>query len=109
MGSREVKESPVTRGVAETYNYTFTLTNLVPSGTYANAANALYSVDSNGRTYTTAVAGWEGAGVTVSATTFTTSTFAADVLTHGNRYRLNCSMTIDGDTWDWNLYIDARE
>ena len=102
MGKRQVKESPVQRGIKETYPYTFTLTGLFPSGTYANATNALY--DSTGA----AVAAWNDGSPSVDATTFTTSAFNADVMTAGARYRLYMSMTIDTYVWDWELWIDAR-
>ncbi len=112
MGKREVKESPVERGVKEEYSYSFPgenldLSDVFPSGTYAGAANELYEKDVNGA-YLTAVSGWNSGSPSVSPTTFTTSEFNADVLEAGKRYRLECVMTIDGARWDWELYIDAR-
>ena len=103
MGKRTVKESPVERGVKETYPHSFTLTGVLPSGTYANATNALYDADG------AAVSSWNSGSPSVNSTTFTTSAFVADAMTAGNRYRLYMSMTIDGSVYDWNLWIDARE
>ena len=107
MGKREVKESPVERGVTEEYGYSFTLTNMVPSGTYTNAFNNLYSQAANGD-YDTAVTGWDSGSPSVSSTTFTTSAFVANELTPGSRYRLHWGFDIDGKQWDWNLYIDVK-
>lgn len=107
MGKRTVKESPVARGVKETYAYQFILTDKVPSGTYTAAANSLYEQDANGE-YLAAVSDWNNGSPAVLASVFTTSKFSASILTAGKTYRLECSIAIDGDVWDWNLFINVR-
>ena len=107
MRKREVKESPTERGVGETYPYKFTLTDRLPSGTYASPTNTLYERDTNGA-FLTAVTGWDSGSPSIVSEIFTTASFVADQLTVGERYRLLCSCTVDGAVWSWNLYINVK-
>ena len=103
MGKREVKESPIERGVDETFAYSFTLTGKVPSGTNASASETLYDMTDDSDVTADAMTG----SPSVDATTYTTADFVASQLVDGRRYRLNWGFTIDGKRWSWNLYIDA--
>lgn len=107
MGKRQVKESPVTRGVDEEFAYKFTLTDKFPSGTYSNPANVLYSRAADG-SFTTVEGGVLNGIADITTGVFTTSKFTANTLTANTRYRLHCSMDIDGDLWSWDLFIDAK-
>lgn len=107
MGERIVIESPVRRGIDEEFAYQFTLTGKLPAGTYANAANALFSADSTGA-FVTAVTGWNNGSPSVTSTTFTTSKFTGGVLSAGTRYMLRCNVDVDGDQWSWILFIEAE-
>jgi len=103
MYKRRVLESPIERGITEEYPYKFTLTDKVPTGTYANAFNIIYNhlgVDVTSTVMT--------GSPSVSSTLFTTASFVASTMTAGKRYRLFFGFDIDGKQWDWNLYIDAK-
>lgn len=105
MGKREVKESPIERGINETYPFKYPLTDKVPSGTYANPSTTLYDTTDNSDVTSSAMTGTD----TIAAGVFTTKTFVADQLVAKRRYRLYHSFTIDGETWDFELFIDARD
>lgn len=105
--TRTVAEGQQERGINEEYAYSFTLTDKLPAGTYSGAANALYEKDENGD-FLTAVAGWNNGDPSVSTTTFTTSKFNGGILENGQTYRLNCAVDVDGDLWDWNVFIIGR-
>lgn len=107
MGKRDVKESPIERGVDETFPYSFPLTGKVPSGINAGASETLYKQldnDAEENVTATAMAGTP----TVSSTTYTTADFVAAKLENDQRYRLNWGFTIDGKRWSWNLFINAN-
>ena len=102
----QVKQSPVTRHVGEEYSYNFTLTDKVPSGTYANAVNTIHLEQSNG-TFGADLSGSLLSGsASISAGVFTSSKFVADAATAGKRYKMILSIDIDGDAWKWFLFID---
>ncbi len=108
MGSkRQVKESPVERGIDEEYAYTFDLTDKVPSGTQATPINAIYLQGSDG-TYGSNLAGSLLTGTaTISSNVFTTQTFVADAMTADKRYKLEFGIDIDSSAWSWYLIIDT--
>lgn len=109
MSKREVKQSPVIRGIDEEYAYQFDLTGKVPSGTQSNAANAIYLQGSDG-TYGSDLSGTLLAGTaTISANVFTTQTFVANAMTAGKRYKLEFGIDIDGSAWSWYMFIDATD
>ena len=105
MGKREVKQSPVTRGIDEEYPYSFDLTGKVPSGTQATPVNAIYLQASDG-TYGSDLAGTLLTGTaTISSSIFTTQTFVANAMTAGATYKLEFGIDIDGSAWSWFLII----
>ncbi len=106
MGKREVKQSPVKRGIDEEYAYKFDLTDKVPSGTQATPVNALYSIGSDG-TLTDITSTAMTGTATISSSIFTTQTFVADELADQARYKLEFGIDIDGAAWSWFMYIDA--
>jgi len=102
----ELKESPVERHIGEGYSYEFTLTNNVPSGTYADEANTIHLRQSDG-TFGSDLAGSLLTGSpSISSGVFTSSKFVASAATAGKRYKMVFSFTIDGDAWYAVLYID---
>ena len=107
MGKREVKQSPVKRGIDEEYAYKFDLTGKVPSGTQSNAVNAIYLQNSDG-TFGSDLSGslLEGTA-TISSNIFTTQTFAKNQMTANKRYKLEFGIDIDGSAWSWFLFIDT--
>lgn len=107
MGKREVKESPIERGIDETFPYSFTLTNKVPSGTNASPTEILYKQLTDDSEEDVTAAAMTGSP-SVSSTTYTTADFVAAQLENDQRYRLNWGFTIDGKRWSWNLFINAN-
>lgn len=105
--NREVKGSPVDRGIGEEYPYQFTLTDRIPSGTNANASETLYEINPDNDVETDVTATAMTGSPSVSSSAYTTADFVAAQLQDGYRYRLNWGFDIDGDRWDWNLYINA--
>jgi len=108
MGKREVKQSPDTRGIDEEYAYKFDLTgNKVPSGTQANAVNAIYLQADDGSFGSDLSSTLLTGTATISSSIFTTQTFVANAMTAKSRYKLEFGIDIDGFAWSWFMFINA--
>lgn len=106
MASRQVKQSPVSRGIDEEYAYSFDLTGKVPAGTQSAPVNAIYLQASDG-TYGSDLSGSLLTGTaTISSSVFTTQTFVANQMTAGATYKLEFGIDIDGSAWSWFLFIN---
>lgn len=107
MGKREVKESPIQRGIDEEYAYEFDLTDKVPSGSQSNPVNAIYLQNSDNTFGNDLASTLLTGSATISANIFTTQTFVANQMTAGKRYKLEFGIDIDGSAWSWFMFIDA--
>lgn len=101
-----VKQSPISRHVSEEYPYKFTLTDMFPSGTYANPINTIQLENSDG-TFGSDLAGTLLDGsITISSGIFTSQSFVAGAATVGKRYKMTFSFDIDGKVWAFILFVD---
>ena len=107
MASRQVKQSPVTRGIDEEYGYKFDLTGKVPSGTQSNAVNAIYLQASDGSFGSDLAGSLLDGTAAISSSIFTTQTFVQNAMTKYKRYKLEFGIDIDGKAWSWFVYIDT--
>ena len=95
---REIKESPVRRGVGEEFAYSFSLTPW-PTGSYTNPAVEIFLTDTGVPTGTDLSGTLLTGAASVATSTFTTPKFVADAATVGELYRLFWTVDIDSDEW----------
>jgi hypothetical protein len=107
MGKREVKQSPVKRGIDEEYAYKFDLTGKVWSGTQDSPVNAIYLQNEDGTFGSDLSATLLSGNPTIVDNVFTTSSFVANQMTAGKRYKLEFGIDIGGKAVSWYLFIDT--
>lgn len=101
-----VKQSPISRHVSEEYPYKFVLTNMFPSGTYANPTNIIQLENSDGTFGSNLASTLLDGTATISSGILTSQSFVADVATAGKRYKMTFSFDVDSKAWVFILFVD---